>query len=98
MMLTTWQRRFHTHFEGLRRARSATVGGDKPIFALEHGLDTADLQALSADIRNHVAKAAPSNSHPLPWIVYAAEIGYRFAGDEYWQTFEEETNGWRIYG
>ena len=34
----------------------------------------------------------------LPWVVYASEIGYRYAGDEYWQTFEAETRGWRYRG
>jgi hypothetical protein len=34
----------------------------------------------------------------LPWIVYAAEIGYRYEGDEYWQTFEAETPGWLEFG
>ena len=96
-MLATWQERLQKHFEDLRRARSATVG-DKPIFALEHGLDTAALNDLAVDIKNHAAKATPLSSHILPWVVYAAEIGYRFSGDEYWQTFEEETTGWNIHG
>jgi hypothetical protein len=96
-MLTAWQERFQKHFESLRRTRSASIG-DKPVFALEHGLEPADLQALTADIKNHIAKAAPSDHQSLPWIVYAAELGYRYAGDEYWQTFELETTGWKKYG
>ncbi len=97
MTLTTWQERLHKHFEGLRRDRSSTVG-DEPIFALEHGLEPSELKGLSADIKSHIAEEAPSKDHALPWIVYAAEIGYRYAGDEYWQTFTEETPGWQIYG
>ena len=27
-------------------------------------------------------------------MVYAAELGYRYSGDEYWQTFEAQTPGW----
>jgi hypothetical protein len=34
----------------------------------------------------------------LPTVVYAAEIGYSYAGDEYWQTFEASTPGWAEYG
>jgi hypothetical protein len=36
--------------------------------------------------------------HALAWIVYAAEIGYGYSGDEYWQTFEEQTPGWTVRG
>lgn len=97
MTLAIWQARLKAHFGDLRRLRSASVG-DKPIFALEHGLEVADLEALTADIRAHIARAAPFNDHPLPWIAYAAELGYRYAGDEYWQTFAEETTGWEVYG
>jgi hypothetical protein len=97
MTLADWERRLRLHFEGLRRGRTASVG-DKPIFALEHGLDIHELRDLAAEIRAHVAKARPSSEHSLPWIVYAAEIGYGYAGDEYWQTFEEDTPGWITHG
>ncbi len=97
MTLAAWQERLHEHFEALRRTRSASVG-DKPIFALEHGLEVAEVETLAVDIRAHVAEAEPSKEHALAWIVYAAEMGYRYAGDEYWQTFIEETPGWEIYG
>jgi hypothetical protein len=30
--------------------------------------------------------------------VYSSEIGYLYAGDEYWQTFEEMTPGWISHG
>lgn len=97
MTLAIWQERLHKHFEGLRRDRSASVG-DEPIFALEHGLEASELKALSSDIKAYIAEEAPSKDHALPWIVYAAEMGYRYAGDEYWQTFTEETPGWQVYG
>jgi hypothetical protein len=97
MTLKAWQEQLQNHFDGLRRLRSASAG-DKPIFALEHGLEVADREALAADIKAHIAEAAPSKDHALPWIVYATEIGYRYAGDEYWQTFAEETPRWTIHG
>src|SRR2546428_3523346 len=97
MALTAWQERLHRLFDALRQARSASVG-DEPIFALEHGLEMPEVEELAVDIRAHIAEAAPSREHALPWIVYAAEIGYRYAGDEYWQTFAEETPGWGTYG
>jgi len=97
MTLSEWQSRLREHFEELRRVRSARVG-DKPIFALEHGLEAADREALTVAIRAHIAEAPPLGDHVLPWIVYAAEIGYRYAGDEYWQTFADETHGWEAHG
>lgn len=97
MTLTDWQNRLHEHFEALRRRRTAAVG-DKPIFALEHGLGSTELLELASLVRTHVLKTSPDDQHFLAWVVYAAELGYRYSGDEYWQTFEEETAGWNIRG
>jgi len=88
------ERRLQAHFEQVRRDRPE----GKPIFALEHGLESGELRELATAICAHVATKAPSSEHSLPWIVYAAELGYRYAGDEYWQTFEEETPGWVVHG
>ncbi|MEC9363129.1 MAG: hypothetical protein VYC42_07885, partial [Pseudomonadota bacterium] len=71
---------------------------DLPIFALEHGLAPAEVLALSEMLRSHIRIAAPARAHQLVWTVYAAEIGYGYAGDEYWQTFEEKTPGWTLNG
>ena len=97
MNLNEWQSRLEKHFVELRLERSKSLG-DKPIFALEHGLDAKDLTDLTSKLILEVADSAPSNIHKLPWIIYAAEIGYRYTGDEYWQTFERETPGWTING
>ena len=92
MNLRDWNSLLERHFEELRRHRVAAVG-DKPIFVLEHGLGTRELQDLTTEIRSQIVAAPPDDGHGLPWIVYAAELGYRYSGDEYWQTFEEETPG-----
>jgi hypothetical protein len=97
MDLGQWQARIAEHFGQLRTVRTETVG-DRPIFALEHGLDETEVKTLASAIRAHIAESAPSTDHPLPWIIYAAEFGYRYSGDEYWQTFESETPGWIIHG
>ncbi len=97
MNLTEWNSRLERHFDELRRQRLAAVG-DKPIFVLEHGLGARELQGLTTEIHSHIIAAPPDDGHGLPWIVYAAELGYRYAGDEYWQTFEEETPGWLAHG
>lgn len=89
--LDDWQGRLEAHFEALRRNRLARLG-DRPVFALEHGLTAEELEEISGQVR--AAAAAPSFQHRLPWAVYAAEVGYRYSGDEYWQTFEDETPHW----
>ena len=97
MNLTEWNAHLQRHFEELRRQRVAAVG-DKPIFVLEHGLGTRELENLTTEIRSQIVAGPPEDGHGLPWIVYAAELGYRYSGDEYWQTFEEETPGWLAHG
>lgn len=97
MSLIDWQLRLVRHFEQLRQQRSGSVG-DRPIFALEHDLSSTERSQLDHQIRSHIAASPPQKEHSLPWVVYAAEIGYRYAGDEYWQTFEAETPGWVAHG
>ena len=97
MDLSDWQRSLELHFASLSRDRSSLYGG-RPIFALEHDLDANTIESLNSDIRSHIAFRAPSDVHPLPWIVYATEIGYQYAGNEYWTTFEEMTPGWERSG
>src|SRR5438046_865894 len=93
MDLREWNNRLAAHFTDLRQHRAETV----PIFALEHSLGSAEIEELNAAIRSHVKWSSPSIQHRYAWIVYAAELGYRYAGDEYWQTFEAETPGWVNY-
>jgi hypothetical protein len=97
MTLGDWQNRLQQNFGALRRQRTAAVG-EKPVFALEHGLNSDEFTELSGLIRAHINTSFPDEEHSLTWVVYAAELGYRYSGDEYWQTFEEETPGWNIRG
>lgn len=97
MNLSEWKSRLQQHFEELRRQR-LVAAGDKPLFVLEHGLGAGELQDLTTEIQSHILASPPDDEHWLPWIVYAAELGYRYSGDEYWQTFEEETPGWLAHG
>jgi hypothetical protein len=89
MDLGGWNQRLATHFDELARARK-----DIPLFALEHGLTPNEVQELSAEVCAHIRVSAPSRDHVLAWTAYATEIGYGYAGDEYWQTFEGKTPGW----
>lgn len=95
--LAYWETRLASHFTELSSLRSTKAPG-RPIFALEHGLDMSEIRVLQFAIRAHIANSPPSKKHKLAWVVYAVEIGYGYSGDEYWQTFEEETPGWTIHG
>ena len=97
MDLARWHTRLAEHFRQLRTTRQAG-GGDRPVFALEHGLNGTEVDELATAIHDQISSQPPVKGHSLPWIVYAAELGYRYSGDEYWQTFESETPGWTEYG
>ena len=95
--LQAWQDRLARHFSALRDQRRGT-GSDLPVFGLEHGIDPSEVGALESAIRAHIADRRPLRRHALPWVVYSSELGYRYSGDEYWQTFEQETPGWSDRG
>lgn len=97
MDLEQWQKRLESHFRELSEQKRREAP-DGRIFALEHGLDRSEVEALRVAVRAHIVHSPPSPKHALAWIVYATEIGYRYSGDEYWHTFEKETPGWTDYG
>ena len=94
MTLDAWNDRLAAHFAGVRAGRLPS----RPVFALEHGLSPDETSALSVAVRDHLRGAPPTGSHRLPLVVYAAEYGYRFDGNEYWPAFERETPGWTEHG
>ncbi len=94
MNIDDWHKRLYKHFMTLRSQRPKGL----PVFAFEHGLTSEERMDLEAAIRGHIGRNAPKTSHRLSWIVYAAEVGYRYSGEEYWQTFEAETPGWAENG
>jgi len=88
------------HFRDLHKRRQA-LGGNPPVFALEHGLSCTDLEYLKASVREAVARGFGSHywrSTWLPFIVYAAESGYDYVGNEFWPRFEQLTPGWAVHG
>jgi len=97
MEIGHWQILLEKHFEELRKYRS-TLSSDHPIYGLEHGLGEEEIKSISRTIKKKILHGPPSNDQWLVWMVYATEIGYDYAGDEYWQTFERETPGWTEYG
>lgn len=89
-------RKLDGHFRSLREARQEH-DGDTPIFALEHDLGETDLDLLVTTVRAAVVQGFGARARMwwLPFVVYAAESGYDYVGDEYWQSFEQATPGWR---
>jgi hypothetical protein len=93
-VLKEWQERLDSHYAAVRKDRPTA----RPIFALEHGLSDTEFTQLQQTIRKAVREKYFSADEPLPWVVYAAEVGYQYAGDEYWETFESKTLGWQDFG
>lgn len=93
MTLVEWQKRLAGHFRDLHQRRQS-----RPVFVLEHGLKPAEVDSLGRELRLSILQSSPRSEHGLPWVVYAAEIGYEYDGHEYWQTFKERTPGWEVRG
>lgn len=85
-----WQARLEGHFLALTTRRSP----GQAVFGLEHGLEAHELAEVEDLVRAHVRSTSERRRHWLLWIVHGSELGYHFAGDEYWQTFEQQTPGW----
>lgn len=83
------------HFGDLRDAR-AELGTNSPVFALEHDLSLEDLDLLKGAVREAIKNHYITCFHKtwVPFVVYAAEMGYGYAGDEYWTTFSSLTPRW----
>jgi hypothetical protein len=92
--LSVLHQRLETHFASLRTRRDEEAGPSYPIFALEHSLPDAELALLTSTVRQAVQRRNLSRAAWLPYVIYAAEIGYEYSGDEYWQTFTARTPGW----
>lgn len=83
------------HFQTLHAHRQALQPA-APVFALEHDLSQNDLDLLSTTVRGAVTEGFDIRHRTwwLPFVVYSAEIGYLYTGDEYWPLFSQETSGW----
>lgn len=89
-------RGFHVELDEHFRALGESVRSNalRPVFALEHGLS----EQRRAELRHAVATRVRLGSIPkdawLPVVAFAAEIGYGYVGDEYWDSFEAAAPGW----
>ena len=85
------QARLHEHFLALAEARAES---QLPVFALEHGLSEGEFTLLQGAVRWLVERGSTFRQTPLPLVVYAADVGYRYDGGEFWPIFADETPGW----
>ena len=85
------QARLHEHFSALSEARAES---QLPVFALEHGLSEGEFTLLQRTVRWLVERGSTFRQTPLPLVVYAADVGYRYDGGEFWPIFADETPGW----
>lgn len=90
-------KRLAEHFAGLRAIRDKHAP-DIPIFALEHGLTDSAITVLRERVHASVRAGILPRESWLPFVVYATEVGYKYSGDEYWQTFESQTPRWAENG
>lgn len=92
--LSVLHQRLDAHFAALRSDRNNEAGVELPVFALEHGLTEIEFSLLSSAVKDAVGRGHLPIAASLPFVVYATEIGYDYSGDEYWQTFSQQTPGW----
>lgn len=93
--LDTWQVQLADNFDDVA-LRKWDLPQEPVTFALEHGLSESERESLKEAIHASMDFDRLYQRHYLCWAVYAAEIGYLFAGDEYWHTYEEQTPGWLL--
>jgi len=95
-MLTEAQERLERHFSLLCSQRAAL---GYPVYALEHGMAAAEIDALREALTDELVRAQGlPRGHWLPWVVIAADVGYAYDGDEYWISFARAIPEWRQFG
>lgn len=82
------------HFRNLSNLRASS---GLPLFAFEHSLSTLQIDEMSSLLRTHLISGERLSKYWLLWVIYAAEIGYDYTGEEYWNSFEKRTPGWELH-
>jgi hypothetical protein len=91
-MLSQLHEQIDGHFRELSRQR-ASVG--YPVYAFEHNLEPPEVDALRTALCDDLVRTSRLNRlHWLLWTTVAAEIGYTYDGEEYWQSFKADIPPW----
>ncbi len=91
-ILKHFHERLDVHFRALRKEREQ-LAPPGPVLTLEHGLGPAEFDLLKSAVRAAVAAGFGSVYRMwwLPFVVYAADVGYDYIGKDYWPPFAERT-------
>ena len=96
MDLTGFQERLSKHYARLRDLRAPE---NYSVYAIEHGLSADERCAAQALLNSSLdSSLAADRAHWLVWIAAAAEIGYRYDGTEFWDSFAAAFPRWSLYG
>lgn len=91
--LDEFQSRLERHFSALAEARRADR---HPVFALEHGLSPSELAEISGLLTREFSRSGLVGGHWLVWVLFAAEQGYNYDGQEYWHSFAARLPSWQM--
>ena len=94
-LLKYFHKRLDAHYRALHEQRQE-LEPHAPVFAIEHDLDTAEFEMLQAAVQVAVARGfgVQNRAWWLPFVAYAADVGYDYVGVDYWPPFAERTPGW----
>ena len=65
-----------------------------PLYALEHVLSVRDLILLRSAVQESIRLGFSDLEYWMPFVDYAAEVGYDYSGVEFWNGFEAAPPGW----
>jgi|TARA_R100000455_G_C6273173_1_gene130452 hypothetical protein len=69
------------------------------VYAIEHGLSADERAAARALLNAQLESSMEADrAYWLVWIAAAAEVGYRYDGSEYWDSFAAAFPRWPQYG
>lgn len=81
------------------RLRDCRVSENYSVYAIEHGLTVDEASHVQELLNNQLASSMRADrAHWLVWVAAATEVGYRYDGLEYWDSFERAFPKWRQVG
>lgn len=87
-MLFQTHKSLDAHFSNLSRERGPL---GYPVYAFEHGMDATQIAEIRQELLRELARSKLlSRDYWLLWTVLAAEVGYNYDGDEYWDSFQSD--------